>query len=200
MINNFATIITSFTILLGALSGLILAIIKLQNTIKNNLPKIMKKQVNNNLLIYNLLNEILVKFNCDRVQIYDFHNGERYINGYHALKMSCTYEVTSSKVKPKQNQLQGIPINCQPHFVSSLLDNRYLNIEDINNIKTSMPATYEFKKRQRIKSFYDIILEKGNVPVSFLAIQYCDENHKITKSEEFLLHEYKGKIEELIKK
>ena len=200
MINNFATIITSFTILLGALSGLILAIIKLQNTIKNNLPKIMKKQVNNNLLIYNLLNEILVKFKCDRVQIYDFHNGERYINGYHALKMSCTYEVTSSKVKPKQNQLQGIPINCQPHFVSSLLDNRYLNIEDINNIKTSMPATYEFKKRQRIKSFYDIILEKGNVPVSFLAIQYCDENHKITKSEEFWLHEYKGKIEELIKK
>ena len=200
MINNFATIITSFTILLGALSGLILAIIKLQNTIKNNLPKIMKKQVNNNLLIYNLLNEILIKFKCDRVQIYDFHNGERYINGYHALKMSCTYEVTSSKIKPKQNQLQGLPINCQPHFVSSLLDNGYLHIEDINTIKSSMPATYEFKKRQRIKSFYDIILEKGSVPVSFLAIQYCDENHKITKSEEFLLHEYKGKIEELIKK
>ena len=200
MINNFATIITSFTILLGALSGLILAIIKLQDTIKNNLPKALKKQANNNVKIYEILNEILIKFKCDRVQIYDFHNGERYINGYHALKMSCTYEVVSSRVKSRQNQLQGLPINCQPHFVSSLLDNGYLNIEDINSIKTSMPATYEFKKRQRIKSFYDIILEKGNVPVSFLAIQYCDENHKITKSEEFLLHEYKGKIEELIKK
>ena len=200
MISDITITITSITLLVGAISSLVIALAKLRSNIKDNLPKALKKQANNNVKIYEILNEMLIKFKCDRVQIYDFHNGERYINGYHALKMSCTYEVVSSKVKPKQNQLQGLPINCQPHFVSSLLDNRYLNIEDINSIKSSMPATYEFKKRQRIKSFYDIILEKGNVPVSFLAIQYCDENHKITKSEEFWLHEYKGKIEELIKK
>lgn len=199
MINNLATILTSFTILLGALSGLILAIIKLQNTIKNNLPKIMQKQVNNNLLIYNLLNEILVKFNCDRVQIYDFHNSERYMNGFHALKMSCTYEVCKPNVKQCQDQLQNIPINCQPHFVSNLLENKTLFINNIKSIKETMTATYNFKTKLKIKSFYDIIIFKNNAPTSFLAIQYCNEEHNITKNEEIMLHEYKVQLENLLK-
>lgn len=40
-----------------------------------------------------------------------------------------------------------------------------------------MPATYQLKKEQDIKSFYDIILQnKNKEPIGFLAIQYSKIN------------------------
>lgn len=69
--------------------------------------------------------------------------------------------------------MQAVPLTCIPRFVETLLNQNELKINDLEEIRNSMPATYELKKDQNIASFYDIILNnKQKEPIGFLAIQY----------------------------
>lgn len=106
-----------------------------------------------------------------------FTIGGHYANGRSALKTSCSYEVVRVGVKGHQKELQSVPLTCIPKFVRTLLDQNELKINDLEEIKNSMPATYQLKKEQDIHSFYDIILQnKNKEPIGFLAIQYSKTN------------------------
>lgn len=103
--------------------------------------------------------------------------GGHYANGRSALKTSCSYEVVRSGIKGHQKELQAVPLSCIPQFVKSLLDKKELKVNDLEELKDSMPATYQLKKEQNVRSFYDVILEnKNKEPIGFLAIQYCKTN------------------------
>lgn len=134
-----------------------------------------------------------------------FRIGEHYANGRSALKTSCTYEVVRSGIKGHQKELQSVPLSCIPHFAEKLINNKILKVDDLEELKDTMPATYEFKKSQNIGSFFDIILNnKSGEPVSFLAIQYERKNcvnfkeneiYQIKKVKDFI----EEKLEELKK-
>ena len=49
MISDITITITSITLLVGAISSLVIALAKLRSNIKDNLPKALKKQANNNV-------------------------------------------------------------------------------------------------------------------------------------------------------
>ena len=96
--------------------------------------------------------------------------GGHYANGRSALKTSCSYEVVRTGIKGHQKELQAVPLSCIPHFVEKLLDNSVLKVNDLEELKDSMPATYELKKSQNVASFYDVILNnKNNEPIRFLS-------------------------------
>lgn len=106
-----------------------------------------------------------------------FTIGGHYANGRSALKTSCSYEVVRAGVKGHQKELQCVPLTCIPKFVRTLLSQNELKINDLEEIKDTMPATYQLKKEQDIQSFYDIILQnKNKEPIGFLAIQYSQTN------------------------
>lgn len=77
-----------------------------------------------------------------------------------------------------------------------------MQINDLEDIKESMPATYSLKKDQNIKSFYDIILNnKEGEPIGFLAIQYSENNKvKFDKKEKEEIFRLKFFIEENLEK
>lgn len=103
--------------------------------------------------------------------------GGHYANGRSALKTSCTYEVVRSGCRGYQTYLQSIPITCIPKFIKELLDKSKLIINDLEEIKEEMPATYSLKHDQGIVSFFDIILNNSkNEPIGFLAVQYSEMN------------------------
>lgn len=82
--------------------------------------------------------------------------------------------------------LQSIPLNCIPQFVSKLLNDNKMQINNLEDIKEIMPATYSLKKSQNVKSYFDIILNnEENEPIGFLAIQYESIN-KVNFSEKEL--------------
>lgn len=87
-----------------------------------------------------------------------FTTGGHYANGRSALKTSCSYEVVRNGVKAHQKELQSVPLSCIPQFIHELLTRGELKIDNLEDIKISMPATYELKKSQEVKSFYDVIL------------------------------------------
>lgn len=177
--------IISLTATITAIGGLIVALLKTKKEIEETLPKKIKKQCSIDIEISTRMEEVKEFLNADRVQIYDFHNGGHYANGRSALKTSCTYEVCRAGVRACQIYLQSLPITCISKFIKELLNKGELKVENLEDIKESMPATYSLKKDQGIKSFYDIILENSNnEPIGFLAIQYLDTNKVNFNNEE----------------
>lgn len=174
---NLTTTIISLTAFITAIATLIVNVMKAKKEIEDTLPNKIKKQCGINIEITNRLEEVKEFLQADRVQIYDFHNGGHYANGRSALKTSCSYEVVRAGVKGYQKELQAIPLGCVAKFVRTLLDYNELKINDLQEIKNTMPATYQLKKEQDIYSFYDIILQnKSKEPIGFLAIQYSKTN------------------------
>ena len=83
-----------------------------------------------------------------------------------------------------------------------MLNNGKLKVNNIEDIKDSMPATYDIKKGQEVGSFYDIILNnKDNDPIAFLAIQFTTVNKiDFTQSELQEILKLKFFIEENLEK
>ena len=180
---NITSMIISLTALLTAIAGLIVALNKAKKTIEETIPQKIKKQCNIDYLIINKMEEVKELLNADRVQVYDFHNGGHFANGRSALKVSCTYEVCRAGIKSYQMYLQSIPLNCIPQFIKKLLNENRMKINNLEEIKDLMPATYSLKKSQNVKSYFDIILNNEfNEPIGFLAIQYESIN-KVNFSE-----------------
>jgi len=199
---SITTVIISLTALITALCGLIVAIKKTKKELENALPQKIKKQCSIDSEIICRMESIKELLNADRVQIYDFHNGGHYANGRSALKVSCSYEVCRTGIKACQMYLQSIPLSCIPQFIKTLLNKNELKIDDLEDIKNDMPATYALKKDQNVASFFDVILNnKNNEPIGFLAIQYCDKNKvSFTTSEKTEILRLKFFIEDNLEK
>lgn len=166
---------------------------------KNLIPKKVKSQSNINMNIYNLLEEMKEVFKADRVQIYDFHNGGHYANGRSALKCSCTFETVRKTVNTYFDRLQGIHLQMIPHFIHELLNKETIIVSDIETLKDTMPATYNFKKNQEVGSFYDIILKnKKGESIGFIGIQYLEKDAVFVDENELM--KYKYLIEENLEK
>lgn len=169
----------ALTALISAFTGVLLAFTKLKKQVEETIPSKIKRQSGIDTEIIRRMEQVKELLNADRVQLYDFHNGEHYANGRSALKTSCTYEVLRQGITSHQMKLQSIPLSCIPKFIKTLLDKNQIEVKDIEDIKDTMPATHSLKKAQDIKSFYDIILNnKQGEPIGFIAIQYVNDYHK----------------------
>lgn len=116
---------------------------------------------------------------ADIIQVYEFHNGEHYADGRSAMKLSCTYEVLRAGISSIRFRCQQIPIACIPRFVKRILDDGNYICEDLENLKDSCPATYEFKKSNGIKAFVDIAIrnKKGQV-IGFVAAVWTSDKER----------------------
>lgn len=193
---------TKLTPLILSITALIVAVIKSKKEIEETLPQKIKKQCNIDMCIINRLESIKEFLKADRVQIYDFHNGVHYANGRSALKTSCSYEVIRAGIKGHQKELQSVPLSCIPRFIKALLNRGELKINDLEEIKNTMPATYELKKGQGVASFFDVILNnKEREAIGFLAIQYENKDKvNFTKEEMNEILKLKFFIEENLEK
>lgn len=199
---TITTFITGFTALVVSVTALIVTLIKSKKEIEETLPQKIQKQCDIDMNIINRLENIKEMLKADRVQIYDFHNGIHYANGRSALKTSCSFEVVRSGIKGHQKELQSVPLSCIPIFIKTLLNSGELRINNLDEIKDKMPATYELKKSQDVVSFFDIILSnKNKEPIGFLAIQYNEKDKvEFTKEEMNEILKLKFYIEENLEK
>lgn len=143
---------------------------------KSDIPKVLMKQSASDCEIIKEAENLRELLNADRVQVYEFHNGNHYANGRSALKTTCTYEVCRYSINSCINVLSGVPLSVIPNFLKSLLDNGELLVKDLEEIKNEMPSTYNLKSTIGIKGFYDVIIRnKDCEPVGFVAVQFCEK-------------------------
>ena len=150
---NITTMIISLTAFITAVTTLIINIMKAKKEIENTIPSKIKNQINIDNEIIKRMEEVKEMLKADRVQIYDFHNGGHYANGRSALKTSCSYEVVRTGIKGHQKELQAVPLTCIPRFVETLLNKKELVINNLDDIKEIMPATYELKRTRKLHLF-----------------------------------------------
>lgn len=199
--DDIIALLISISALVTAAATLIKDILKAKKEIEETIPKKIKHQSDIDMKIHNRLEAIKEFLNADRVQIYDFHNGGHYANGRSSLKTSCSFEVVRNGIEGHQKELQAVPLSCIPQFIQELLQKGELKINDLEEIRDTMPSTYQLKKKQNIASFYDIVLndEKGE-PIGFLAFQYSKSNCvNYTKEEKNQILKLKFFIEENLK-
>ena len=155
------------------------------NSERTNVAKNVTKQWVIDCEIIQEAEKVKEFLNADRVQVYEFHNGIHYANGRSALRTSCTYETCRYGVSSCINSLSGIPLSVIPNFLKSLLDKGELLISDLEEIKTSMPATYSLKHGMGIKGFYDVVIYNDNKePVGFVGVQFCNDTIKEINKDE----------------
>lgn len=118
------------------------------------------------------------------------------------MKTTCTYEVVKAGIRSYQNELQSVPLSCIPKFVQALLSKEKIECNDLETLKDSMPATYNLKRSQNVKSFFDVVLNNQNgEPIGFLAIQYSKENCiNYNSAEKDQIYRLKHYIEENLEK
>ena len=60
------------------------------------------------------------------------------------------------------------------------MNDGFLEVKNLEEIKDEMPSTYQLKKDMDINSFYDVILNnKNGEPIGFLAVQYVKNEYNI---------------------
>lgn len=150
---------------------------------KTNVPKEVGRQSQLDCAIMAEAEKLKEMLNADRIQVYEFHNGVHYANGRSALKTTCTYETCRYGISSCLNNLSGIPLSVIPTFIKILLDKGELLVKDLEDIKATMPSTYELKRTMGIKSFYDYVIHNDvGEPVGFVAVQFCGKDaHFVNK-------------------
>ncbi len=148
---------------------------------KTNVAKMLPRQNKLDMEMLNKLEYVKEILNADRIHIYEFHNGEHYSSNRPAYKFSCTYEVFKAGNKPVQQECINLPTNCMPSFVNKIMKDGKFVCEDLEDLKDTLPSTYNFKKALNIKSFYDVAIKnrEGEI-IGFIAIHWFKkENMKI---------------------
>lgn len=147
-----------------------------QKNKKTELPKVIKKQSDLDCLILQEAEKVKELLDADRVQVYEFHNGNHYANGRSALRTTCTYETCRYGISSCLNILSGVPLSVIPTFIQKILNDGELFIDNLEDIKDTMPGTYNLKKSMGIYSFYDVaIYNENKEPIGFVAVQFCSK-------------------------
>ena len=136
-------------------------------------PDEIKKDVNNNVLIQQMLNDLMLKYNADRGYIFRFHNSIQYYDGHHKNHQSLAFEVCNKGISSEKLQLQNIPTSLFPVFLQEVMLNKMI-YTDINDIKEN--ATRLALKEQGIKSVMISPIFKDGYFVAYIGLDFVKES------------------------
>jgi len=143
------------------------------------------------------LYHLLQNFGCERVSIYEFHNGGKNLAGVEFKKCSNTYEAVSLETKPKIKELQNLPLSINPLWSKVLGTHDRINIESVNNLEDTYLKQH--LQSQLIKSYYSELLEDyDKTPLGFITLEYYNNAVKLTKRQYEIYHEIAITISVLI--
>lgn len=135
-----------------------------------------------NLQIQGLLQQMLHRYNADRVYIMEYHNGEHNSIGIPFYYQSCRYQKVGNNASPQILHLQRIPISLNTKFHFTISNNQivHLNVQKDVSQQTRLYYTGRDIKTIIASGIYD----SSNNTVGYLALNfnkdevYCDQVKK----------------------
>lgn len=174
-------IILAIATLLLAINTIYKTVCEKRQKTRENVPKNITEQLNIDAEVMERMEELRERLKADRVQVFEFRNGEHFANGRSAIKVSCTYELTRPGVEPMLNSILRDPIliRTMPKYIATLLKEGFIEITDMEQFKIDYPHAYLLKEMQGVKSFYaKTVRNKLHEPVGYIVVHYTDEAHK----------------------
>lgn len=164
------------------LSDLIAGVIEgLYNVINIILNKGHKKEtvedhIVKNEIIQERLNNLLHFIGCDRISIWQYHNGGYYYTGLPMQKFSCTYETVSNGISVQLSSLQNKLVSESPSLHSTVIKEGEYFIADVNLIDEE--GLKQALLRRGVKSMYVVgIWDIKNNLVGLIGINYVMSLH-----------------------
>lgn len=106
---------------------------KISTLVYNMRNRKLLKNIENSNVINELLNEIRIETQANRIFICQFHNGTNYLNeDWHSYNFSCTYESKDMELKELMPQVKSEKISKHPQFIQKILNEKYLIFDDKN--------------------------------------------------------------------
>ena len=132
----------------------------------------VKRDINNNVLIQQMLNDLMIKYSADRAYVFQFHNTIKYYDGTHRNHQSMTFEVCNNGISSEAHNLQNIPVSLYPLFLQQIMLERmnYCDVKLIKEHTTKMELL-----RQGIKSICIAPYFKNGNFVAYIGIDYVKE-------------------------
>lgn len=150
----------------------------------------VKKDINNNVLVQQMLNDLMLRYKADRAYIFQFHNSIMYYDGNHRNHQSMSFEVCANGISSEAASLQNLPVSLFPVFLQQILLDR-LQYQCVDNIKET--STKIALKKQGIKSLYIAPYFLDGNFVAYIGLDFVKEEYK----GEFDYHEFKSLTNEI---
>ena len=151
---------------------------------------VVKKDINNNVLVQQMLNDLILRYKADRAYIFQFHNSIMYYDGNHRNHQSMSFEVCANGISSEAATLQNLPVSLFPVFLQQILLDR-LQYQRIDNIKET--STKIALKKQGIKSLYIAPYFLDGNFVAYIGLDFVKEEYQ----GEFDYHEFKSLTNEI---
>lgn len=110
---------------------------------------VIKEDITNNILIHQMLNDLMLRYESDRAYVFRFSNSIRFYDGVHKNHQSLTHEVCNKGISSEAMNLQNLPTSLYPMFLQEVMLHRMI-YNDVNEIKENV--TRITLKQQGIKS------------------------------------------------
>ncbi len=150
----------------------------------------VKADINNNVLIQQMLNELMLKYNADRAYVFQFSNNVMYYDGTHRNHTSMSFEVCANGVSYESRNLQKLPVSLFPLFLQEvMLDKcKYTDIDKMQETSTRLAL-----RKQGIKSLCVAPYFKDGYFVAYIGVDYVKECNEL----DFDYKDFKQKTNEI---
>jgi len=123
--------------------------------------KKIDKEISNSKLIQTILDQLLEEYSCQRVFIFQRHNGGKYQTGKSMTKISTSFESLEEGVSTEFIQYQNLPMSLYSNFIEDITKNKaiYPIVEEISDLitkafftqrGTKSAVVYPIKKSQEL--------------------------------------------------
>lgn len=150
----------------------------------------VKKDITNNVLIQQMLNDLMCEYNADRAYVFQFSNNVMYYDGTHRNHTSMSFEVCNNGVSYESRNLQKLPVSLFPLFLQQVMLDK-CKYSDINKLQET--STRLALKKQGIKSLCVAPYFKDGYFVAYIGVDYVKEHNDL----DFDYKEFKQKTNEI---
>lgn len=118
--------------------------------------------------IYEILEGILSFFNASRAYIFEYD--------HEAKTQNCTYEIVAEGVKPEKDDLQDIPYEYTPWWVSQIMARKNILFETLKPMPGMSEEEFALLARQDIQALMATPLATNDRILGFIGIDIVDRN------------------------
>ena len=153
-------------------------------------PDEVKKDINGNVLIQEMLNDLMLKYKADRAYIFQFSNNVIYYDGSHRNHTSMSFEVCSNGVAYESQNLQKLPVSLYPIFLQEVMLDKciYKDVNCMQETSTRISLT-----KQGIKSMIVAPYFKDGYFVAYIGLDFVKDYNDL----DFDYNQFKREINEI---
>lgn len=120
-----------------------------------------------------MLDAVLMKYDSDRVTVFEFHNGGKSIIGCDFMKKSITHEVTSVGTRHIIQTIQSIPVSLHGKWNRVISSGEIVRCPSIDCVRQKDYSLWASIVDRGTKSIYEFPLDENGIVFGALCVEFC---------------------------